>query len=129
MPEPRASHDHPAIAINADAATPARQTAAAQAPAKHRRHMAREPMTAIPHADDAAPTPAPSSPRARSKLDRLAVLLASDEGASLPELMTMTGWQAHSVRGAIAGPLRKRGWAITSAKPDGLRRYHARLEA
>ena len=139
MPENRTAQDHPAIAINADAAIPRQQTAAAQAPAKHRRRMARDPMVAIIHADgtmeadgnaiNTAPTPEPSSPRPPSKLDRLAALLVRDEGASLPELMTVTGWQAHSVRGAMAGALRKRGWAVTSTKPDGQRRYHAQREA
>ena len=38
--------------------------------------------------------------------------------------MTLTGWQMHSVRGAIAGALKnKRGLPIVSAKVDGERRY------
>ena len=39
--------------------------------------------------------------------------------------MAATGWQQHSVRGAIAGALKKRGLIITSDKSDGTRRYHA----
>ena len=36
-----------------------------------------------------------------------------------------TGWQQHSVRGALAGSLKKRRLVITSQKIDGTRRYRA----
>lgn len=62
--------------------------------------------------------------KAPSKLDTLEVLLARDEGASIAEMMTATGWQQHSVRGALAGALKKR-LTITSTKTDGERRYRA----
>jgi len=39
--------------------------------------------------------------------------------------MAATGWQQHSVRGAMAGALRKRGLIISSEKTDGVRRYRA----
>ncbi|MCC3305075.1 DUF3489 domain-containing protein [Sneathiella sp. HT1-7] len=58
-----------------------------------------------------------------SKLDRMISHLRQKEGATLDELCTATGWQAHSVRGAIAGTLKKKGHAITSEKIDGVRRY------
>ena len=58
-----------------------------------------------------------------SKLDQLVALLARADGASLAEMMAVTGWQQHSVRGAIAGALKKRGLVITSDKVDGIRRY------
>ena len=59
-----------------------------------------------------------------SKLDRLTTLLSRPDGASLAEMVEATGWQAHSVRGAMAGALRKRGHAVASAKgEDGVRRY------
>lgn len=60
----------------------------------------------------------------RSKLDALVVLLQRDEGAQLGELMVATGWQAHSVRGAIAGSLKKkRGLLVTSEKSEAGRIY------
>jgi hypothetical protein len=35
-----------------------------------------------------------------------------------------TGWQTHSVRGAISGAIRKRmGLIVESAKADGIRTY------
>ena len=43
-------------------------------------------------------------------------------------MMTATGWQQHSLRGAMAGALKKRGLTITSDKGDGVRRYRASRE-
>lgn len=60
-----------------------------------------------------------------SKLDRLTVLLARRKGASIAEMTSATGWQPHSVRGALAGALRRRGLVITSEKVDGVRRYRS----
>lgn len=64
-------------------------------------------------------------PTKPSRLDQLQVLLAADDGASIAEMTEATGWQAHSVRGAMAGALKKRGLTITSNKIDGVRRYRA----
>lgn len=67
--------------------------------------------------------------RAPSKLDQLVKLLTRKNGASIAEMMQATGWQQHSVRGALAGSLRKRGLVITSDKADGTRRYRAETTA
>ena len=65
----------------------------------------------------------PATP-ATSKLDQLTALLSRKEGATLADLMAATAWQAHSVRGAIAGALKKkRGLTIVSQKTDGVRVY------
>ena len=58
-----------------------------------------------------------------SKLDRLVSLLRRSGGATLEEMTELTGWQAHSVRGAMAGALKKRGHTVNSLKADGMRRY------
>ena len=58
-----------------------------------------------------------------SKLDTLEKLLKRKNGASIAEMTKATGWQQHSVRGAMAGALKKRGNTITSDKSDGTRRY------
>ena len=62
-----------------------------------------------------------------SKLDTLEKLLKRRNGASIAEMTKATGWQQHSVRGAIAGALKKRGHTIASEKVSGTRRY--RIEA
>ena len=54
-----------------------------------------------------------------------------DESEERPitEMVEKTGWQQHSVRGALAGSLKKRGLTITSEKIDGVRRYRAAVPA
>jgi hypothetical protein len=52
-------------------------------------------------------------------------LLRRKEGATLEQMMKATDWQAHSVRGAMSGALKKkRGLTITSAKDGTTRTYH-----
>jgi hypothetical protein len=68
-------------------------------------------------------TSAAGARRAPSKLDALVTLLQRPGGASLAEMVAATGWQVHSVRGALAGALRKRGHQISSQKIDTERRY------
>ena len=58
-----------------------------------------------------------------SKLDTLEKLLGRKNGASIAEMTKATGWQQHSVRGAMAGAMKKRGHTIASEKIDGTRRY------
>lgn len=52
-------------------------------------------------------------------------LLTRTGGASLAELRSITGWQPHSVRGFLAGTVKKKlGLTLTSEKTgDGERRY------
>jgi hypothetical protein len=61
--------------------------------------------------------------RATSKLAILEAMLRRAKGMSIADACTALGWQAHSVRGAMAGSLKKKGIAITSNKVDGLRVY------
>lgn len=57
-----------------------------------------------------------STPRAQSKLERLIAILLHEEGADMAAMIEATGWQAHSIRGALAGALKKRGHAVSSEK-------------
>jgi hypothetical protein len=59
-----------------------------------------------------------------SKIESVVALLSRPEGASLAALSEATGWQAHSVRGALSGALKaKRGLTITSEKTEAGRLY------
>lgn len=77
-----------------------------------------------PETIESSPAPDRRAQPAVSKLDRLVSLLRAPEGATLSELASATGWQKHSVRGAMAGALRKKGHSVISEKAaDGFRRY------
>ena len=60
-----------------------------------------------------------------SKSAKVLCLLRQAGGATLKELMKVTGWQAHSVRGFLSGAVAKRmGLTVASTKgPDGERSY------
>lgn len=60
-----------------------------------------------------------------TKHDRILTLLNRREGATVAEMMEVTGWQQHSVRGFLAGTVKnKLGFRLTSSKTSGeLRRY------
>jgi hypothetical protein len=66
--------------------------------------------------------------RADSKQAQVIALLQRPQGTSIAEIMALTGWQAHSVRGLFAGTLKKRGILVTSEKAEGGERvYRAAL--
>jgi len=64
-----------------------------------------------------------------SKLDLLLSQLGRKDGATIDDLTAVTGWQKHSVRGAIAGVLKRKGHDVTSGKVEGVRRYRLEAEA
>ncbi len=64
-------------------------------------------------------------PRAGTKLDALITALRRPSGATIPDLMEATGWQAHSVRGAISGNLKKKlNLEVVSEVLDGRGRVY-----
>ena len=67
--------------------------------------------------------PPTAAPAAGGKLAVLIGLLRGNDDATIPTMMEATGWQAHSVRGAMAGAIKKRGHRIVSAKAEGVRTY------
>src|SRR5207249_10055869 len=70
----------------------------------------------------AAKTPAKTeNPRGErvTKRERMLTLLSQPAGASIAEMMQATNWQQHSVRGFLAGTVKKKlRFALTSFKPD-----------
>lgn len=61
---------------------------------------------------------------ATGKLGTMVALMRRPGGATMADLTAATGWQAHSVRGALAGSLKRaRGYEIGSTKVDGVRAY------
>ncbi len=70
---------------------------------------------------------ADKTPRARadSKQAKLVEMLKRREGATIAEIVKALDWQAHTVRGAIAGALKKKlGLNVISEKQDGRGRVY-----
>jgi len=70
-------------------------------------------------------TQPPRTIREGTKQAVLIELLSRAEGATLPQMTEATGWQVHTVRGAMAGALKKKlGLEITSEKQTGTDRVY-----
>jgi hypothetical protein len=66
-----------------------------------------------------------ASTQSGTKQSLLVDLLRRKEGATIAEAVKATGWQPHSVRGAISGTLKKKlGLAVTSDKVEGRGRVY-----
>ena len=89
-------------------------------PRQRRRRAERKPCGAEPNGRTS-----PAVVRPGTKQALLIDLLKRKKGATIEEIVAATGWQPHSVRGAISGTLKKKlGLKVNSEKPsDGPRRY------
>jgi hypothetical protein len=75
--------------------------------------------------------PAPASSRSAAGTDtkhaRIIAMLRTPAGATIAAIMTATDWQQHSVRGFLAGVVRKRlGLNLVSEQTNKGRVYHIR---
>lgn len=63
--------------------------------------------------------------RANSKQAQLIEMLKRPEGATIDEIVKKFDWQAHTVRGALAGALKKKlGLNVQSEKVEGRGRVY-----
>jgi hypothetical protein len=107
-------------------AKPTKSAAARVTPAKKSATAARPSRkAALKRATKGGPPAAPVSPPTRpesgrdSKQARLIAALRAAPGATIDQMMTLTGWQPHTVRGTISGVLRKKlGLNVTCEGPS-----------
>ena len=79
-------------------------------------------------ADEPEAAPPPSA--VRGKLGIVVEMLRRPQGAAISERVEATGWQAHSVRGAISGAIKKRlGLTVRSTAAEGGRVYRIAEQA
>ena len=65
-----------------------------------------------------------STPRPDTKHNRIVAMLRAPAGATIAAIMTATDWQQHSVRGFLAGVVRKKlGLNLVSEQTDKGRVY------
>jgi hypothetical protein len=85
---------------------------------------ARPPARRKSKADDKAPKQPVRRTRTDSKQAQVIEMLRRPQGASVVAIMKATGWQPHSVRGFLAGVVRKKlGLSIVSEKSSDERLY------
>lgn len=81
------------------------------------------PATDTPTEPEAGPNA--RTPRMGTKQAKLIEMLRAEDGATIEEITAATGWQSHTVRGAMAGALKKKlGLEVTSEKVDGRGRVY-----
>lgn len=86
------------------------------------------PSAENPEDDPAAADPAPKgrTPRTGTKQAKLIEMLRAPDGATIDEIVAALDWRAHTVRGAMAGALKKKlGLEVTSEKVEGRGRVYA----
>jgi len=76
-------------------------------------------------AEDSDKAPRTRRPRKGTKQQMLVAMLRRHEGATVPEVVAATGGLPHTVRGAIAGALKKKlRLQISSEKVEGRKRVY-----
>jgi hypothetical protein len=83
------------------------QATTAPAAAKGKAKPAKRKAKAKARPTNAAPAQKPT-PRAGTKQAQMIELLKRPEGATVAQIAAATGWQHHTIRGAIAGALKKK---------------------
>lgn len=104
-------------ARNAPKTTRTKKAAAAKKPGPKRRPIKSSVVKA---------TAAPPKSRPEIKQAILIARMQRKDGATIDELVRATGWQAHSVRGAISGTLKKKlGLSVISERVEGRGRVYS----
>jgi hypothetical protein len=89
------------------------------APANGKASKKASPAKPAPKAKKAAKKEESAGPRDGSKTAQVVAMLQRKNGATLTEIMDKMGWQKHTVRGFMAGAMKKAGYTVESFKPEG----------
>ena len=104
---------------------PTRTTASTTKRSYHQGRSARGSKRSTKSKSKPKATASRASKRSSTKQALLVGLLQRKEGATTAEAVKATGWQPHSVRGAISGTLKKKlGLAVVSDKVEGRGRVY-----
>src|SRR5271166_2676771 len=114
------------VSIGVDGGTPraageaqSRKPGAGRSPKNHRRPAARR-----KEKRGKPPQEQANAGRSPSKQARVLAMLKREQGTTIAAIMTETGWQQHSLRGFLAGVVRKQpGLTLKSGKNTGGRVY------
>ncbi len=113
-----------AIGVASDEDSGKRAAAAKPRPKQRRRRAEPKPSGAKLKGKTSPPAVRPGTKQAL-----MIDLLKRKKGATIEEIVEATGWQAHSVRGAISGALKKKlGLAVTSEKVKARGRVYRIVE-
>ena len=96
-----------------------RAPSAKGAPAKGKASKKATPPKAASKGKKAAKAQGKSAgPREGSKMAQVIAMVQRKNGATLTEIMDKMGWQKHTVRGFMAGAMKKAGYQVESFKSD-----------
>jgi hypothetical protein len=93
--------------------------AAKGAPAKSKTTKKATAAKKAPKGKKGAKAQETAGPREGSKTAQVVAMLQRKNGATLTEIMEKMGWQRHTVRGFMAGAMKKAGYNVESFKPEG----------
>ncbi len=94
------------------------------APAKAQARRNASPAKGLPKGKKTAQANKTSTTRTGSKTAQVVALLRRKNGVTLAEIVEKMGWQKHTVRGFMAGAMKKAGYQVESFKPEGGQRTY-----
>ena len=85
----------------------------------------------VPHSSERGSRSKAAAAPAPNKSENVVKKLRAAKGATIEQLMEVTGWQTHSVRGFLSGTVKKKlGHSLISdTGKDGVRRYRIDVTA